>query len=127
MIEQNFICQAVSPITIPGGILVQGTSYIRLIVNNAPKRGAADKRSPSQAGQAKALSSGVSPSPDLVTRLASENRAGASSQIPTPQEAQEALQRLQKDLPSLGQGVNDLHSKLDRSRILSLLAPLVDS
>lgn len=95
-------------------------------MNNAPKRGATNKRAPIQDVQTQTVPGQATPSPELVKRLATENRAGSLSQIPTAQEAQEALKRLQKDLPALGSGVNDLHSNLDRSRILSLLAPLVE-
>ena len=41
--------------------------------------------------------------------------------------AERALSDLRRDLPELGQGVNDLHPNLDRRRVLALLAPLVDN
>lgn len=41
--------------------------------------------------------------------------------------AEQALDDLSRDLPALGQGVHDLHSDLDRGRVLALLAPLMES
>lgn len=64
---------------------------------------------------------------DVVLQVSRENLAAAVTNVPTPEEARDALNRLRQDLPELGQGVGDLHSNLNRSRILSLLAPLVES
>jgi hypothetical protein len=63
----------------------------------------------------------------VVSLVSRQNQIAASSQIPTRLEAQDALKRLQRDLPSMGQAVGDIHAGLDRRRILVLLAPLVES
>ncbi len=44
-----------------------------------------------------------------------------------PSLAQKALEDLAWQLPELGHGVHDLHSELNRGRVLSLLAPLVEN
>ncbi len=64
---------------------------------------------------------------EVVNLVSRQNQMAANSQIPTPMEAQAALNRLQRDLPSMGQAVGDIHANLDRRRILVLLAPLVES
>lgn len=64
---------------------------------------------------------------EVVSLVSRQNLQAANSHIPTPLEARDALNRLQRDLPNLGQAVGDVHANLDRRRILVLLAPLVES
>lgn len=63
---------------------------------------------------------------EVVSLVNRQNLQAADSRIPTPLEAQAALNRLQRELPNLGQSVGDIHANLDRRRILVLLAPLVE-
>ena len=81
-------------------------------------------RSPDKDSGRTASASGQAEVVSLVSR---QNLQAAGSRIPTPLEAREALNRLQRDLPNLGQAVGDIHANLDRRRILVLLAPLVES
>lgn len=114
--------------------LIEIPPYIRLIVDNQPKRSnsaQAPGRATDSSGEPEksGLFSGAPGSHtvgDVVYLVSIENKRATRSEIPTKAEAQQALERLQKDLPQLGQAVDDLHSKLDRRRILSLLAPLVE-
>lgn len=75
-------------------------------------------------GEAPTITSGQAEVVSLVSR---QNLQAANSHIPTPLEARDALNRLQRDLPNLGQAVGDVHANLDRRRILVLLAPLVET
>lgn len=114
--------------------MVDIPSYIRLVVDNGPKavnrvRHTASKEPvAAQVRPAPAQSpSETKSSADVVYLVSCENRKAINSQLPTPEEAQEALQRLQQDLANTGQDVGSIHSNLDRRRILQLLAPLVES
>ncbi|MCB2185174.1 MAG: hypothetical protein KQJ78_02070 [Deltaproteobacteria bacterium] len=63
----------------------------------------------------------------VVVSLESHLRkASARGNLPQPEEARQALQELREALPREGQAVGDLHEFDDRSRFISLLAPLVD-
>ncbi len=62
---------------------------------------------------------------ETVSLVSRENQLACQGQVPTAAEAEEALASLQEQLPALGQAVGDLHSGLDRGKILDLLAPLV--
>ncbi len=66
------------------------------------------------------------PGQDVVKLVSKENQRAGDNDVPTALEAEEALRRLENDLPKLGQKVGDLHSGMDRRIILALLAPLVE-
>ncbi len=71
--------------------------------------------------------SNTTPSADVVYLVSRENRKALDSQLPTPAQAHEAMERLQRDLANTDQDVGVIHSNLDRRRILALLAPLVET
>lgn len=107
-------------------------SYIKLVVDNTSK--VERTRSSGRAPQAKPTattsqaSGNVNNSGDVVYLVSRENQRASTSHLPTPAEAQEAMERLQRDLPHLtGDDLGKVHSNLDRRRILQLLAPLVES
>lgn len=113
--------------------MVEFPSYIKILPGNAARRTSAS--SSRNAGQAKASrlnehfaksNSGEPGRAEVVSLISRENQLAAASQVPSPEEAAAALRRLQEDLPEMGQAVGDLHSNLDRRRILDLLAPLLD-
>lgn len=132
------------------GIMVEFPPYVRLVVNNATKKvDGHDKSAPqrakkqvkppapgetatatSQEAGASTAANGVLNRPfelpkDVVDLISNENRRALDSLPPTAEEAEKALAKLKNDLPAMGQAVGDLHSKLDRRIILTLLAPLV--
>ena len=113
--------------------MVDFPSYIKLIVDNGPK--GIDRTRPASA---KARTQGAKqsePTPtlcgqqagDVVFLVSKQNQRALESHLPTPEEAQEALERLQRDLPGMGQDVGGVHPNLNRGRIMQLLAPLVES
>lgn len=109
--------------------MVEFPPYIKILPGNAPRR--ANGSSGKGSSQAKvAMLSEAARSADgragVVSLVSRENRSAALSQVPTAEEAAEALRRLREDLPELGQAVDVLHSNLDRRRILDLLAPLME-
>lgn len=115
--------------------MVDFPPYIRLVPNTALRRAGGQTRSQDRSQEAThtADSRGCSLPTDVYLRrteetfslVSQENRLAANSEIPTADQAAQALRRLQKDLPALGKGVDNLHSKLDSRRILDLLAPLI--
>lgn len=107
--------------------MVEFPPYIKILPGNAARRTSAPAGR--GAGQGKGVTksaSGESARAEVVSLVTRENVLAASSQVPTPEEAAVALRRLREDLPEMGQAVGDLHSNLDRRRILDLLAPLMD-
>jgi hypothetical protein len=115
-----------------GSLVVNSPDYIRLIVNNSPRRvNSGEKvRSTTCAGESsvsttETKSSQSGSASDVVRLFNKENLTGATSQTPTADEAKQALKQLEQDLPNRDQDV-DVHDKLDRRRILGLLAPLVE-
>ncbi|KIX14064.1 hypothetical protein [Dethiosulfatarculus sandiegensis] len=129
--------------------MVEFPPYVRLVVNNAAKRvdghdkdapqrtkkqvkpsapteqASATGRETTAPGAAPVSSKSFKQPTDMVDLISNENRPALDSLPPTTEEAEEALARLKADLPAMGQAVGDLHSKLDRRVILTLLAPLV--
>lgn len=108
-------------------------SYIKLIVDNGPK-GVDRARPVGSKARTHGARSNPTASPqagnqtcDVVYLVSKQNQRALESHLPTPDEAQEALERLQRDLPGMGQEVGGVHSNLNRSRLIQLLAPLVES
>lgn len=118
--------------------MVEFPPYVRLVVDNVPRRGsqgvkAVQKRPDSEIPETdqegdkpSPVSNGSAPQ-DIVQLVGRENRRASESHVPSPHEAEVALKQLQQELPGMGPAVGDLHSKLDRRVILSLLAPLISS
>jgi hypothetical protein len=118
--------------------VVEFPPYVRLVVDNVPRRGsqgvkAVQKRPDSEIPETdqegdkpSPVSNGSAPQ-DIVQLVGRENRRASESHVPSPHEAEVALKQLQQELPGMGPAVGDLHSKLDRRVILSLLAPLISS
>jgi hypothetical protein len=116
--------------------MVEFPPYIKILPGNAARRltGAGARSSPLKGSRALEPPAATSANLGLVTGpgevvnlVYRENQASASSQVPSASEAAEALRRLEEDLPSLGESVGEIHSNLNRHRILDLLAPLLDS
>jgi hypothetical protein len=110
-------------------IMVEFPSYIKVLPGNAVRRANSSSSQGTGTSKASRLNEYVPTNSARVVNLsliARENQAATASQVPTPAEATAALRSLQEHLPDLGQAVGDLHSNLDRRRILDLLAPLMD-
>jgi hypothetical protein len=108
-------------------IMVEFPSYIKVLPGNAIRRADSSSSRGTSASKASRLNEYVpTSSAGVVSLIARENQTAAASQVPTPAEAAAALRSLQENLPDLGQAVGDLHSNLNRRRILDLLAPLMD-
>ena len=111
--------------------MVEFPPYIKLIHGGGVRKSEPASRSgerrtaPSPAPPEK--SKGVAGGQDVVKLVSKENQRARDNDIPTALEAEEALRRLETDLPALGQKVGDLHSGMDRRIILALLAPLVEA
>ena len=110
--------------------------YVKLVVNNNMRKETAPVQKAASSGKLRQVkasqeseaaddASKMQRAQDTVSLVSQENRRAWDSLPPTPQEAEEALYALHRDLPGLGQAVGDIHSHLDRRVILSLLAPLV--
>jgi len=103
--------------------MVQFPPYLKLIVSNPSRKGEPVRQ---RTSQPPASPSTPPRRDDVVSLVSTENRRAVSTDIPTALEAEQALRRLQEDLPHLNQDeLGEVHSKLDRRIILSLLAPLV--
>ena len=103
------------------------TPHLRLVTGNSGiRRKAGGSRPAPESASSVPHQSSPTAAWEVVGLVGRQNLAASASQLPSPWEARAALLRLQRDLPGLGQGVDDLHSRLDRSRILVLLAPLVE-
>lgn len=106
--------------------------YIKLVQSNSVRRTdeavrvSAKRNNSSHPSDEKAASESK-PLTDMVELISNENRRAVEHDIPTALEAEEALRKLETDIPKMGQGVGDLHSGMDRRIILALLAPLVES
>ncbi|MFH1035404.1 MAG: hypothetical protein V1806_12925 [Pseudomonadota bacterium] len=99
--------------------------YMKVISGTVePRRRLSPPRRSSRGSESGASDS--STTAEVVSLVGRQNQTAAGSQIPTPVEARAALDRLQRDLPNMGQAVGDIHANLDRRRILVLLAPLVE-
>ena len=116
--------------------MVEFPPYVKLVVNNTMRKeaepvqkssGPAKLRPASGVKGASQVSdpSRVEQQVDTVSLVSRENRRAWDDQPPTPQEAEDALAALTKDLPHYNQDAGEIHSHLDRRVILSLLAPLV--
>lgn len=119
--------------------MIENIPYIRLVVDNTQRRETNETR-PVKESQKTSSSATLSDSglksvnmedwsgpAHIVELVTQENRRAMDAQSPTIQEAEEALSSLVDSLPTKGQEVGDIHSRLDRRVILSLLAPLVSS
>lgn len=109
--------------------MVDFPSYIKVLPGNATRRSNASTAGVGRPARLAVCGDGSTVCPDqaeVVSLVYRENHASAVSSLPTPEEAAEALRRLQEDLPDLGQAVDELHSNLDRRRVLDLLAPLLE-
>lgn len=120
--------------------MVEIPPYLKLIVDNAARRGSSLPSRPiSKSGEVRTTSDSAASkaateqpslsnqaSGDLVQLISKENRRSNDTTVPTAFQAENALRELERDLPSLGQQVGDLHQFPDRRRILVLLAPLVE-
>ncbi len=107
--------------------MVELPSYVRLVVSNVP-RGKTTQGVPAETRAPRAADdslSATSADREVVSLVSAENRRAAQDEPPTLAEAEAALRALQDELPGAGQTVGDIHSRLDRRVILSLLAPLV--
>ncbi len=112
-----------------GKKMVEFPPYIKLIHGGGVRKSEPVSRSgerrtaPSPAPE---KSPGITLGQDVVKLVSKENRRAGDNDVPTALEAEEALRRLESDLPEMGQKVGDLHSGMDRRIILALLAPLVE-
>lgn len=118
--------------------MIEIPSYLKLVVSQGQRRANQSTRPANASDEAAkgdkahdtvTLSSLSDPEPAVVITLAETRRrlTGADEPVLSSEEAGYVLTQLQRDLPELGPGVHDLHDKLDRSRVLDLLAPLVDN
>lgn len=120
--------------------MVDFPSHIKLVVNNAPRRssegakGASSKNGVAETGKtgldqtqaSGSVNQSADPSPpDVVNMVRMENHRAMKNQVPSREEAELALRELQNSLPQSGEYLDQIHSKLDRRVIISLLAPLV--
>ena len=109
--------------------MVEFPPYIKLVHGGGVRKSVPAARSgerrtaPSPASE---KSAGIPLGKDVVNLVSKENQRAGENDVPTALEAEEALRRLESDLPNLGQQVGDLHSGMDRRIILALLAPLVE-
>lgn len=117
--------------------MIEIPPYLKLVVNQGQRRSTqtvraatgSDEAARRQPGDVNTNSLLETPASAVILSLGETRRCGqggGAEPPPTPEEAAFALSQLQRDLPTLGQGVHDLHDNLDRSRVLDLLAPLVD-
>ncbi len=116
--------------------MVEFPSYIRVVPGNATRRvstssnkTAAARDSGKIGADGPAIADGLPNTrpAEVVELISRENQAADASRVPTASEAAKTLRRLQEDLPGLGQAVGELHSKLDRHRVIDLLTPLVEN
>mgnify|MGYP000846060995 CR=1 FL=1 len=118
--------------------MVEIPPYIRLVANQQPNQrrsvGASRPTTASEAVQGEERTSAVAvarlPLAGDAVEVRTARYQGEHQDILdyTDQDlAEQALDDLSRDLPALGQGVHDLHSDLDRGRVLALLAPLMES
>lgn len=124
--------------------MIENIPYIRLVVNNDQRRETNETRPVKDCSKTASTSASPVDSPSrgiingpapsewsgpahIVELISQENRRAMDTEIPTAQEAEDALANLVDTLPAKGQEVGDIHSHLDRRVILSLLAPLVSN
>ncbi len=102
--------------------MVELPPYLRVISGGA-------KRSEAPGAPSRASKAGVGPfrAADVgkAVTVSVQNPTLARTRI-TRAEADEALKRLEQQLPAAGQQVHELHEFKDRRRVLVLLAPLVN-
>ncbi|MFH1057691.1 MAG: hypothetical protein V1797_03295 [Pseudomonadota bacterium] len=118
--------------------MIEIPSYLKLVVSQGQRRAAQNTRPANSSDEAAkgektrgtaATTWSGSQEPAVLITLAETRRhiSGNDEPPPSAEEAGYVLSQLQRDLPELGPGVHDLHDNLDRSRVLDLLAPLVDN
>lgn len=117
--------------------MIEIPTYLKLVVNQGARRAAQTTRPANPNDEAsrrdracggETLDHARGQEPSVIISLADTRRRDQCGDEP-PLSAEEAgyvLGQLERDLPELGQGVHELHDNLDRSRVLVLLAPLVD-
>lgn len=117
--------------------MIEIPPYLKLIVSQGTRRASQPSRATSASDDVSrhktqtgdpAIGPGTQESA-IILNLAETRRRGTDYYDELPPNAEEAaftLSQLQRQLPDLGSGVHDLHDNLDRSRVLDLLAPLVN-
>lgn len=116
--------------------MVEIPSYLKLVVTQGQRRTISATRPTTSGKQLPPTTDGGEPSAPRLP-LAGDNvelRTGrdpggdlAMEDYSDPHLARQALEELSRQLPALGHAVHDLHSDLNRGRVLALLAPLTEN